>query len=101
MKITQDHYAILLGAFKSTLLAEVERLKGFENMPQSVKALVEHHAKGYQQEGLTERRMHFDLFWWVNRRAPEVGQVMPAIYKYANDDHLHTALKAIVRELQA
>lgn len=100
MKMTQAHYDTLKAAFVSTLSAEVERLSGHKDMPKSVKELVEHHARGYAQEGLTDRRMSFDLFWWVNRRA-DLKDLMKGFYEYANDDHLYTALKAIIKELQA
>lgn len=100
MKMTQAHFDTLKAAFESTLTAEVERLAGHADMPKDVKALVERHVKEYAQHGLTECRMHFDLFWWVNRRA-NLKDLMKEFYRYANDNHLHTALKAIVKDLQA
>lgn len=100
MKMTQAHYGSLKAAFVSTLSAEVERLAGHSDLPTSVKDLVERHVKEYAQAGLSECRMHFDLFWWVNRRADLKG-LMKEFYMYANDDHLHTALKAIVKEIRA
>lgn len=101
MKMKAAHYAILKEAFVVILQAEVKRLSADPEMSQDVKALIEHFFKSYAEGGLSDRRTHFDLFWWVNRRAPEVGSMMTEFYQYANDDHLYTALKALVKELRA
>ncbi|CBZ41974.1 hypothetical protein PsPphi15_gp01 [Pseudomonas phage phi15] len=101
MKITPKHYDTLKGLFESALRDEVERLKGREGLPQTVKALIEHHEAAYKQGGLTERRMRFDLYWWVNRRRPELHEWSNEVYRYANDDHKETAIKRVLQELKA
>ena len=45
-----------------------------------------------------ERRFRWDLFTFARRSGAE-KIVMDDIYRYANDTHLDTALRAIVREL--
>lgn len=45
-----------------------------------------------------ERRFRWDLFTFARRSGAE-KIVMDDIYRYANDNHLDTALRAIVREL--
>lgn len=45
-----------------------------------------------------ERRFRWDLFTFARRSGAE-KIVMNDIYRYANDNHLDTALRAIVREL--
>ena len=101
MKMTNQHYAILKDAFRATLLNEVERLKVSPGQPQTLKELIDYHEQAYINDSLTPRRMHFDLFWWVKRRTPEViNELMHEFYKYANDEHLHTALKSVVKDLK-
>ncbi|MNV97231.1 hypothetical protein D3C71_1923280 [compost metagenome] len=99
MKMKSEHYAILKGAFAAVILAEMERLKGQPDMPQTLQELIQWQWDQYPEP--TQRRLHFDFFWWVRRRSPEVLQMMDEFYQYANDDHLFTALKAIMKELQA
>ena len=101
MKITPEHYAELKGLFESALSDEVKRLSGHEDMPKTVKALIEHHKAGYEQEGLSEVRMMFDLYWWVNRRRPELHDWSARVYQYANDDHKATAIRKVIKELTA
>lgn len=98
MKMKADHYAVLKGAFAAVILAEMERLKGQPDMPQTLQELIKWQWDQYPEP--TQRRLHFDFFWWVRRRSPEVVQMMDEFYQYANDDHLFTALKAILKELQ-
>lgn len=100
MKMKQEHYDTLLATFKTTLEAELTRLSVDPAQPQTLKDLVKFHVEAYEKQGLTDRRMAFDLFWWVNKRA-SLEVTMGEFYKYAHDDHLYTALKAIVKELQA
>lgn len=45
-----------------------------------------------------EKRFRWDLFTFARRSGAE-KIVMDDIYRYANDNHLDTALRAIVREL--
>ena len=45
-----------------------------------------------------ERRFRWDLFTFARRSGTEKFMIED-IYKYANDTHLDTALRAIVREL--
>lgn len=45
-----------------------------------------------------ERRFRWDLFTFARRSGTE-KLMIEDIYKYANDTHLDTALKRIVREL--
>ena len=45
-----------------------------------------------------EKRFRWDLFYCARRSGTEKFMIED-IYKYANDTHLDTALKAIVREL--
>ncbi len=50
----------------------------------------------YEAQGLTAKRFRWDLFWTA-----KLSQwVSDNVYKYANDEHLDTALKAIVKELE-
>lgn len=101
MKMTQAHYEILRDAFKVTLSDEVKRLEVDPAHPKTVAALIAYHKLAYSTANLTERRMHFDLFWWVRRRSvATIEALMREFYEYANDDHLYTALKAIVKEMQ-
>lgn len=99
MKMKAEHYATLKAAFVEALKNECDRLKPDGLMPANVKDLIAYHAQAYVVQGKT-RQMHFDLFWWVNKRQPEVSRMMQEFYKYGDDDHLYTALKAIVKELQ-
>lgn len=77
MKVKQEHLVILKDAFANSF--SEDQLAG--------------HMAGYKAAGLTERRARFDAFWAVNRRSQECKDVVKAIYEYANDDHLYTALK--------
>ena len=77
MKVKQEHLVILKKAF--TDIFTVDQLAA--------------HMEAYKADGLTERRARFDAFWAVNRRSQECKDVVRAIYEYANDDHLYTALK--------
>ena len=45
-----------------------------------------------------EKRFRWDLFYCARRSGTEKFMIED-IYKYANDTHLDTALRAIVREL--
>ncbi|QHB48060.1 hypothetical protein CHF33_00 [Pseudomonas phage CHF33] len=99
MKMKAEHYAILKDAFVSVIQAELERLKGQPEMPQTLKQLIDWQWAQYPEP--TVRRLHFDFFWWVRRqRYDDICPMMDAFYQYANDDHLFTALKAVLKEMQ-
>jgi hypothetical protein len=78
MKIKPEHYAYMRDAMARVLK---------DNQGIS--------AASYAAQGLTDRRFRWDLFW-----AAKLSQwVSDNVYKYANDAHLDTALRAIVKEL--
>lgn len=80
IKMTEAHYNVLLAGFK-----------------RFTKAQLADHLQAYEDAGLTLRRACFDVFWTVNKHSEEVRNMMPEFYKYANDDHLFSALKQAVR----
>jgi hypothetical protein len=50
------------------------------------------------------KRYRWDLFWYAQRVAnpfgPSTKWVCDVIYPYANDDHIDTALRSIVKPLE-
>ena len=83
MKIKPEHYATLKEAIRTTL----------SQNPTSHEV--------YRKEGFTEMRFRWDLLW-----ASKVGEqtisrwISDTIYEYANDEHIDTALRRIVKELE-
>lgn len=53
----------------------------------------------YQSDGLSLTRYVFDCYWLAWRHTPILPSfVLGTLYKYLNDDHIGTALKAIAKE---
>jgi hypothetical protein len=83
MKIKAEHYATLKGMISQY---------SHENR----EALLAHKALKLGKD--PERRFRWDMFTFARRSGTEKFMIED-IYKYANDTHLDTALKRIVREL--
>jgi hypothetical protein len=81
MKITPEHKAII----KDYIRAYVDK----HNM--TLGEIVD----AYEMQGLSERRMCFDLIY----AAGLTRWVCLSIYPYANDDHLYSTTRRAVREL--
>lgn len=67
------------------------------------KAVMPHMSVGvwllYQSSGLSFTRYIFDCYWAACRQTPALRElVLDTLYKYLNDDHIGTALKAIAKE---
>jgi hypothetical protein len=80
MKITPEHYTVLksiIGSFNREQVLAYKALKLGKD---------------------PERRFRWDLFTFARRSGAE-NIALEDIYRYANDTHLDTALRAIVREL--
>ncbi len=82
MKVKPEHYAALTAAITPN------------------RGKIASHREAIVREGKAkdvDKRVRWDLLWAIPRdvRTPLVD----AIYRYANDDHLDTALRAIVRDL--
>lgn len=89
MKIKDEHYATL----KALIVSSLEPMG-------DPKAVMRHHVDIYEAAERTKRTMRFDLFWHTNRvKREEMKPLMSEFYRYANDDHLETALKAIIKEI--
>lgn len=53
----------------------------------------------YHSQGLSFVRYIFDCYWAAWRHTPTLPDfVLGTLYKYLNDDHIGTALKAIAKE---
>ena len=82
MKITPQDYADLkaaiVGIFGNRKLADIAAM--------------------YKDNGLSEKRFRWDLLYSVQSvvRQP----IFDRMYKYANDTHIDTALRRIVKEIQ-
>ena len=88
MKITTEHYEQM-----KTAIASLDR------------EAVNKHAEAVLSEGKFKdygKRMRWDLLHaskLSSRSADNFNFVCDVLYKYANDEHIDTALKNIVREL--
>lgn len=87
MKISASDYTIL-----KTAIAEKLRAQGKE-----LPAITEEYAR----EGLSEKRLCFDLLAFSGLKIGDGVGVKGNLnlYAYMNDDHIHSALKQIFREL--
>lgn len=83
MKIKAEHYATL------------KRMLG-QYSHDNREALLAHKALKLGKD--PEKRFRWDLFYCARMSGTEKFMIED-IYKYANDTHLDTALRAIVREL--
>lgn len=83
MKITPEHYAALKGMLSQYSHDNREQVLAY---------------KAFKLGKDPEKRFRWDLFTFARRSGAE-KIVMDDIYRYANDNHLDTALKRIVREL--
>jgi len=83
MKITPTDFKALNDLIISTILESNKPLKEFAQM--------------YAGAGHSDRRFMFDWLYATPRadRTPLIN----SIYSYANDDHIHTALKKIFNPL--
>lgn len=82
MKIKPEHYAFIRDAIARKFTAEQ----------------VEAYTARIQREGKARdvgKRVRWDFMW----HSVEPDFVCRKIYPYANDDHIDTALRAIMREL--
>jgi len=76
MKIRPEHYEYMRAAC-ATVIAEHPELKSM-----------------YTDSGLSDMRFRWDLA----RRAGLMTWICDNLYSYANDDHIDTALRRIVKE---
>lgn len=76
MKMTQEHYA--------HMARELDNIK-----PLIVAAIPE-----YRKAGLSDTRLHFDAY----RKAGLIQFSCDTLYKYLNDDHIASALRAYFRQ---
>jgi hypothetical protein len=79
MKIKPDHYAHMAAAMRAAQALH----------PESTRA-------SYEARGLTAKRHRWDLSY-AARLAP---WICDNVYDYANDDHLDTAFKKIVADME-
>jgi len=79
MKIKPEHY--------TTLKDAIAPLK--EHFAKHTEAII---AQGKSKD--VEKRLRWDAF-----RAAKYGGILSALYAYANDEHIDTALKKIMLEL--
>lgn len=82
MKMTKQHYSQLVAALKTI---DIEKIKAHKIALQNdvrVKDL--------------EKRLRWDCFWSLNQFR---SLVMNEWYSYMNDNHIDTALKAAMKEL--
>lgn len=87
MKIKNEDYQILKQAV----------IKGIQLLSEKYKDNVE---TKYQEAGLSPMRLRWD-FLWASKLKIGDGVGAPGdvnIYAYANDDHIDTALRSIVKE---
>lgn len=80
MKLKPEHYAHIRDSIK----AAVEK----HNLPKEEVYTV--------QNNLSSKRYRWDLLWAAKLSV----WISDNIYSYANDDHIDTALRNIIRELQ-
>lgn len=83
MKIKAEHYATLKSMLSQYSHDNREQVLAYKSLKLGKEP---------------ERRFRWDLFTFARRSGAE-KIVMDDIYRYANDNHLDTALRAIVREL--
>ena len=84
LKIRPEHYEFIKNKFKE-MYAHLE--------PPSFT----HWRRVYKDAGLSEKRFVWDLFW-----ALDLSKfTCDVLYKYMNDDHLYSALRRIVKELES
>lgn len=82
MKMTSDHFEKL----QSMIVSQLERLGNLEP-----------YLVSYQQNGGDwKKRFRWDVLYAVPYA--ERGVWFDAVYQYANDDHIDTALHKIVKE---
>ena len=84
LKIRPEHYEVIKSRFKE-LHNEIE--------PSSFA----YWRNNYTLDGLSETRFIWDLFWasGLSKFACDV------LYEYMHDDHLHSALRRIVKEVES
>jgi hypothetical protein len=82
MKITQDHYATMLNAI-APLAHIIPAHRAVLSKDSRVKDL--------------EKRLRWDLSY----KAGLTQFLCDSVYSYANDEHIDTALKNIVKELES
>ena len=91
MKITPDHYAQLRAAFAigaQRVPSQAAYLAADPSIPRI--AAAKDRAMRYRWDALN-----------ASRAVAPLSDLTRAIYEYANDEHIDTALRSIVRELQA
>ncbi len=52
----------------------------------------------YREAGLSDKRYRWDAFWSACKHTPSLNDVIREIYQYANDDHIDTVLRMLVKE---
>jgi len=84
MKITKEHYTTLKAAILALPTQQVLT-----------------HYKELKAAGHTDRRFYFDVLYAADKEFKQHSEaktsLITEIYKYANDDHLYTALKRILQ----
>jgi len=84
LKIHPEHYEVIKARFKE-LHGQIE--------PSSFA----YWRKEYENEGLSEKRFVWDLYYTSGL----TGFTCDVLYKYMNDNHLYSALRRIVKEIEA
>lgn len=90
MKITHDHYERLLAAFAigaQRIPSQAAYLAADPSIPRI--AAAKDRAMRYRWDALN-----------ASRAVAPLSDLTREIYEYANDEHIDTALRAIVKELQ-
>ena len=52
----------------------------------------------YAEQGLTPKRYRWDALWSANKVSVPLREIMPVIYRYANDEHIDTVLRMLDTE---
>lgn len=97
MKITQEHYETIKAAIAKF---DVDSVTKGEN------SLCKHAAEYRDVYGFTAMRFRWD-YWWAASKHSNISvghsdnDVSLPIYDYANDEHIDTALRKAMRELDA
>jgi len=84
LKIHPEHYEVIKARFKE-LHDQIE--------PSSFA----YWRKEYENEGLSEKRFVWDL-WWASGLSEFACDVL---YEYMHDNHIYSAVRRIVKEIEA
>ena len=81
----QEHY--------QTIRQHVEKL--------SANAPLAKHLDGYRKAGHSDKRFGWDVFRAAKVNGDSARWLCDHVYPYANDDHVDTAIRMIVREIES